>query len=87
MWLIFLFNTSFSCGAPVEVSGPGGPNAPGVTLGERDVCVGWVYGLPSVCVLRHPASPSVTAALDVYTQNKYSRPLFSADLVPADLNL
>lgn len=55
----------------VEVSGPGGPNAPGVTLGERDVCVGWVYGQPSVCVLRHPASPSVTAALDVYTQNRY----------------
>ncbi|XP_050703491.1 regulator of MON1-CCZ1 complex-like isoform X4 [Eriocheir sinensis] len=54
----------------VEVSGPGGPSAPGVTLGERDVCVGWVYGQPSVCVLRHPASPSVTAALDVYTQNR-----------------
>ncbi|KAK8400903.1 hypothetical protein O3P69_002579 [Scylla paramamosain] len=57
----------------VEVSGPGGPNAPGITLGERDVCVGWVYSLPSVCVLRHPASPSVTAALDVYTQNKDSQ--------------
>ncbi|KAG0710875.1 Regulator of MON1-CCZ1 complex [Chionoecetes opilio] len=57
----------------VEVSGPGGPSAPGVTLGERDVCVGWVYGQPSACVLRHPASPSVTAALDIYTQNKDSQ--------------
>ncbi|KAK3885296.1 hypothetical protein Pcinc_010463 [Petrolisthes cinctipes] len=54
----------------VEVSGSGGANSPGITLGERDVYVGSVYSQVSVCILKHPATPTVAATLDVYTQNK-----------------
>ncbi|XP_071533407.1 regulator of MON1-CCZ1 complex isoform X3 [Panulirus ornatus] len=52
----------------VEVSSA--THSPGVTLGERDVCVGTIYGSVSICVLRHPSTPTVAAHLDVYTQNK-----------------
>ncbi|XP_069952653.1 regulator of MON1-CCZ1 complex isoform X2 [Cherax quadricarinatus] len=54
----------------VEVSSGSGSHSSGVTLGERDVCVGTIYGLVSSCVLRHPSTPTVAAHLDVYTQNK-----------------
>ncbi|XP_042216165.1 regulator of MON1-CCZ1 complex-like isoform X1 [Homarus americanus] len=54
----------------VEVSSASGTHSTGVTLGERDVCVGTVYGLVTICVLRHPSTPTVAAHLDVYTQNK-----------------
>lgn len=53
------------------MSGSGGANSPGITLGERDVYVGSIYNQVSVCILRHPATPTVAATLDVYTQNKY----------------
>ncbi|XP_045584536.1 regulator of MON1-CCZ1 complex isoform X2 [Procambarus clarkii] len=54
----------------VEVSSGSSIHTPGVTLGERDVCVGTIYGQVSICVLRHPSTPTVAAHLDVYSQNK-----------------
>ncbi|XP_076061105.1 regulator of MON1-CCZ1 complex protein bulli [Oratosquilla oratoria] len=45
----------------------GGPT---IVLCERDVCIGSVYGNMVVCVLRHPAMATISACLDVHTQNK-----------------
>ncbi|XP_047468988.1 regulator of MON1-CCZ1 complex-like isoform X5 [Penaeus chinensis] len=54
----------------VEVSSGSSTHSQGVTLGERDVCVGVIYGAVSICVLRHPSTPTIAAHLDVYSQNK-----------------
>ncbi|XP_042878996.1 regulator of MON1-CCZ1 complex-like isoform X3 [Penaeus japonicus] len=54
----------------VEVSSGSSTHSQGVTLGERDVCVGVTYGAVSICVLRHPSTPTIAAHLDVYSQNK-----------------
>ncbi|KAK7080800.1 hypothetical protein SK128_001035 [Halocaridina rubra] len=54
----------------VEVSSMSGSHTGGVALGERDVCIGIVYGATSICVLRHPSTPTVAAHLDVYSQIK-----------------
>lgn len=65
--IIFLQIILFS----VEVSSGSSTHSQGVTLGERDVCVGVIYGAVSICVLRHPSTPTIAAHLDVYSQNKY----------------
>ncbi|XP_066960869.1 regulator of MON1-CCZ1 complex isoform X1 [Macrobrachium rosenbergii] len=54
----------------VEVSNVTGGHSPGVVLGERDVCIGTIYGGTSISILRHPSTPTVAAHLDVYTQIK-----------------
>lgn len=65
--IIFSWTVPF----PVEVSSGSSTHSQGVTLGERDVCVGVIYGAVSICVLRHPSTPTIAAHLDVYSQNKY----------------
>lgn len=59
--------------ALVEMSGSVGTqqgSGGSVILGERDVCIGVLYGNSAVLILRHPASPTLPAHLDVYSQGK-----------------
>ncbi|CAL4092052.1 unnamed protein product, partial [Meganyctiphanes norvegica] len=59
------FEVEISSGSVAHAAG-------GVALGERDVCIGTLYGSTALCVLRHPSTPTVAAHLDVYQQNKDS---------------
>ncbi|XP_068238434.1 regulator of MON1-CCZ1 complex [Palaemon carinicauda] len=72
-WRKFILKvTSYTVVYPpgMEVSIATGGHSPGVILGERDVCIGTIYGVTLISILRHPSTPTVAAHLDVYTQMK-----------------